>query len=123
MQKIFLLVASIQGGLSVVLGAFGAHYFKNYLTEINRLEVYETAVKYQFYHTFALLAVGIIQLQKNNVLLGYSGYGFIVGSIIFSGSLYLLCITNVGLWGAVTPIGGLFLITGWVLLALSILKM
>lgn len=122
MHKIFLLAASIQGGLSVALGAFGAHYFKNYLTLINRVEVYETAVKYQFYHTFALLAVGILQLHRHNAFINYSGYSFIAGSIIFSGSLYILCLTNIGKWGAVTPIGGLFLIVGWVMLGIAILK-
>lgn len=123
MQKFFLWVAAAQGGLAVMIGAFGAHALKNYLIQIGRVDVFETAVKYQFYHTFALLAVGILQLIKYNKFLDYSGYSFLVGSVIFSGSLYVLCITNVAKWGAVTPIGGVVLIAGWALLAVGVAQM
>lgn len=122
MQKIFLMTGSILGALSVMIGAFGAHALKNMLTANGRLETFETAVKYQFYHVLALLIVGILLSRIDHKLLHYSGYSFIVGIIIFSGSLYTLCLTNVGKWGAVTPIGGVFLIVGWVLLFLSIYK-
>lgn len=122
MQKIFLMTGSILGALSVMIGAFGAHALKNTLTANGRLETFETAVKYQFYHVLALLIVGILLSRIDHKLLHYSGYSFIVGIIIFSGSLYTLCLTNVGKWGAVTPIGGVFFIVGWVLLFLSIYK-
>ena len=122
MMKMFLMIGCLQGALSVMIGAFGAHALKNYLLQINRVEVFETAVKYQFYHAFALLVIGCIQLHKSNQWIEYSGYSFLLGSIIFSGSLYVLCLTNVGRWGAVTPFGGLLLIAGWLLLAVGIYK-
>ena len=122
MHKLFLLIASISGALSVTIGAFGAHKLAPYLEKIGRSETFETAVKYQFYHTFALIAVGILVSKIDVKLLQYAGYCFITGMIIFSGSLYILCATNVSKWGAVTPIGGLFLIAGWILMAISIGK-
>ena len=123
MQKLFIYIAAVQGALAVTIGAFGAHALKNHLVAIGRADVFETAVKYQFYHTFALLAVGILQLLRYNKFLDYSGYSFLIGSVIFSGSLYILCMTNVAKWGAVTPIGGLVLIAGWILFALGIGQM
>ena len=122
MQKLFLMIGSVLGALSVMIGAFGAHALRNTLTSNGRLETFETAVKYQFYHVFALLIVGMLLSRIDHKLLHYSGYAFIVGIIIFSGSLYILCLTNVGKWGAVTPIGGLFLIIGWLLLFVGIFK-
>lgn len=122
MHKLFLMIGSILGALSVMIGAFGAHALKDTLTSHGRLETFETAVKYQFYHVFALLIVGILLSRIDHKLLHYSGYAFIVGIVIFSGSLYILCLTNVGKWGAVTPIGGVFFIIGWVLLFLGIYK-
>ena len=123
MQKLFIYIAAVQGALAVTIGAFGAHALKNHLVAIGRTDVFETAVKYQFYHTFALLAVGILQLIRYNKFLDYSGYSFFIGSVIFSGSLYILCMTNVAKWGAVTPIGGLVLIVGWILFAVGIGQM
>lgn len=122
MHKLFLLAGSITGGLGVAIGAFGAHRLKDYLNSIGRLDVFETGVKYQFYHTFALLAVGLLLLKTEDRLLTYAGWCFIAGIVIFSGSLYVLCMTNVGKWGAVTPIGGSLFIAGWVLMALSVYK-
>lgn len=122
MQKIFLMTGSTFGALSVIIGAFGAHALKATLEASGRLETFETAVKYQFYHVFALLFLGLLMARFEHKLLNYAGYSFIIGIIIFSGSLYVLCLTNVGKWGAVTPIGGLFLIAGWVLLFIGIWK-
>ncbi|MBO9700847.1 MAG: DUF423 domain-containing protein [Sporocytophaga sp.] len=123
MHKLFLTAGSLSGALSVMIGAFGAHKLKDYLLKVGRTEVFETAVKYQFYHTFALLFIGLLLLIKGDIkTLNYSGYCFITGVIIFSGSLYVLCLTNVSKWGAVTPIGGLFLIAGWIFALISIMK-
>lgn len=122
MQKLFLLSGSALGALGVMIGAFGAHKLKNYLLQIGRLDVFETAVKYQFYHAFALLVLGLLMFKIQAKSLDYAGLSFIAGTIIFSGSLYILCMTNVGKWGAVTPIGGTFMIAGWVLLFIGILK-
>ena len=122
MQKTFLLVASILGALSVCIGAFGAHALKARLEAIHRLETFETAVKYQFYHTFAILAVALLLEKIANKSLEYAGWSFLGGIIIFSGSLYILCLTGVTKWGAVTPLGGLLFIIGWVLLGWSVSK-
>lgn len=122
MQKLFLLTGSALGALTVMIGAFGAHALKSMLERTGRLETFETAVKYQFYHVLALLVLGLLMSRFDHKLLNYAGYSFITGVFIFSGSLYILCLTNVGKWGAVTPIGGLFLIAGWVMLFLGIYK-
>ncbi|MFL5730241.1 MAG: DUF423 domain-containing protein [Cytophagaceae bacterium] len=123
MYKLFLLAGSLSGALSVMIGAFGAHALKAKLVANGRLDVFETAVKYQFYHSLALLILGIlIFLKFEDKLMDYAGYSFMAGIVIFSGSLYILCLSNVGKWGAVTPIGGLFLIAGWLLIFWGILN-
>ncbi|MDB5256523.1 MAG: hypothetical protein JWM14_1218 [Chitinophagaceae bacterium] len=122
MHKFILLFSTVSGALSVAIGAFGAHKFKDYLLSVQRTETFETAVRYQFYHTLALLMVGIIYFQHQNKWMDWAAYGFAAGIIIFSGSLYILCATNIGKWGAVTPIGGLALIAGWVCLAIGLYK-
>ena len=120
MQKLFLLSGAISGALAVGIGAFGAHALKATLQAAGRLDVYETAVKYQFYHALALVLTGILAFRIEDKLLNYSGYSFLAGTIIFSGSLYILCLSGVSKWGAVTPFGGLLLIAGWILLFAAI---
>lgn len=122
MQKIFFIAASLFGALSVGLGAFGAHALKNMLETSGRFETFETAVKYQFYHVLALLAVALLMFKIQNVLLYYAGWSFIAGIILFSGSLYILCFTGVTKWGAVTPLGGLAFIAGWILMLIACAK-
>lgn len=116
MQKIILLTASAFGALSVMIGAFGAHALRATLEAQGRLETFETAVKYQFYHTLALLAIGLLMYKISDKLLGYAGYSMIGGVIIFSGSLYILCLSGIRWLGAITPIGGVLIIVGWALL-------
>jgi len=122
MHKLFLFSGTLLGALSVMIGAFGAHALKNHLTAIGRLDVFETAVKYQFYHAFALLMTGLLLLRVQHKFIEYAGFSFISGVVIFSGSLYILCITNLKWWGAITPIGGVLMIVGWLLLSIAILK-
>lgn len=122
MQKLFLLSGTALGALGVMIGAFGAHKLKDMLLQNGRLDVFETAVKYQFYHAFALLFLGLLMVKTEQKLFDYAGYCFLAGTFIFSGSLYILCLTNVGKWGAVTPFGGTFMIAGWVLLFIGIWK-
>lgn len=119
-----MIIASVLGAFSVALGAFGAHALKPMLEARNRMDTYETAVKYQFYHVLALLIAGFL-LHKfvGNTWFAYAGYSFIAGMTIFSGSLYILCISGVTKWGAVTPIGGVLLIAGWVLMAIGLSKL
>ena len=116
MAKCFLILGAVSGFLSVALGAFAAHGLKEKLSAYH-LSVFRTGVDYQFYHTFAIALVGIMLLLKSSKLFPWSGYFFIAGIIIFSGSLYLLAFTGQKFWGAITPIGGLCFLVGWAVLA------
>ena len=122
MQKFFLLSGTILSALSVAIGAFGAHALKDILLKNNRMEVFETAFKYQFFHALGLLIIGILLLHTQNAWIRYAGISMMVGIVIFSGSLYILSLSNVGFWGAITPLGGLAFILAWVFLAIGIYK-
>lgn len=122
MQKNFIVIAALLAAVAVVLGAFGAHGLKAKLTP-DQLQVFETGVKYQFYHAMGLFLLGLLLQQYNNTLLVYAGFAFMVGILLFSGSLYLLAnktLLGIEGWrwlGPVTPLGGLSFIVGWLLLA------
>ena len=124
MQQIFIRVAAIVGALSVAIGAFAAHQLKAIVSS-DVLQIFETAVKYQFYHVFALMAVGILYKEYGGKWLQWSGYLFILGIILFSGSLYILCVAkhfhpaDKSWIGAITPLGGVAFIAAWVLLAIG----
>lgn len=122
MQKLFLIISSISGMLAVALGAFGAHALKNKLQSEGTLDTYQTAVQYQFYHTLALLAIAFLMTKYQSQWLNYAGYSMTFGILIFSGSLYILCFTGMKWLGAITPIGGLLFIAGWVCLLMTALK-
>jgi len=122
MQKFFIIAGSLFGATAVMIGAFGAHALRKILEDSGRSETFETAVKYQFYHAIALVLVGIIMFNVNQRWLIYSGYSFIGGMLIFSGSLYLLCFTGITKFGMITPVGGLLMIIGWLLLAGGVAK-
>ena len=119
-QKITLLAGAILGALGVALGAFGAHALKNVLAQNGRLETYELAVRYQFYHALALLLVGILMEKFTQPGMQWSSSLILSGVFLFSGSLYLFALTNSKGFAMVTPIGGLFLLSGWIMLAYSI---
>jgi len=119
-QRTTLVLASLFGTLAVAFGAFGAHALKDMLTTTGRSETFDLAVRYNFYHTLALLATGI--LMEKFPKLKTSSWLFSGGIIIFSGSLYTLALTNQKWWGAVTPFGGVLLIAGWVALGLTFLQ-
>ena len=122
-NKLFLLLASVSGFLGVVLGAFGAHGLKTRVSE-ELLVVWHTGVSYQMYHSLALLVVGCMILQWPAIkLFRITGWLFIAGIVIFSGSLYLLTLSGVRMWGAVTPIGGLAFLAAWVTLFIGILQL
>lgn len=117
MAKLFIILGSCCGMLAVIFGAFGAHALKGRLDDY-AMGVFETAVQYHFYHSFALLAVGIIALsQPHSAMLRSSGWLFFLGLVIFSGSLYLLSLSGLRWLGAIAPLGGLALIGGWACLA------
>ena len=117
-MKLFLSAAAVFGFLGVAFGAFGAHALKNRLDPYY-LDVFKTGVQYQMYHALALLAVALlIKFQPNeaNNLLNYAGWAFMIGIIIFSGSLYILSVSGIKIMGAITPLGGLSFLVGWALL-------
>ena len=120
MHKGFIKTAALLGALAVLLGAFAAHGLKQILT-LNTLQIFETAVRYQFYHVFALLAVGILFKEFPGKLMNWAGNLFVAGVIIFSGSLYLLCYVKHQEM-TITPFGGAAFIGGWVMLFLAIIK-
>jgi uncharacterized membrane protein YgdD (TMEM256/DUF423 family) len=122
MNKLFLKSGAILAGLSIALGAFGAHAFKAALQAAGNLETYETAAQYQMYGALALIFVGILTDKIPHKFLTWAGYAFMVGTIIFSGSLYLICATGVKMWGAVAPIGGTGLMLGWVFFFMGVGK-
>lgn len=120
--KITLVFASISGVIAVSLGAFGAHALKGKLEAHNLTQTYQTAVHYQFYHTLALVLIGLMMTRFTSQWLSYASYAMMIGLILFSGSLYALCFTNTKWLGAITPIGGLGFILGWLFLLLAALK-
>jgi uncharacterized membrane protein YgdD (TMEM256/DUF423 family) len=111
-----LLVSALSGFLAVALGAFGAHGLKDIL-EPNLYTVYQTGVEYQFYHTLALLFIAVAPTRFCEKRLGWAAIAFIVGMLLFSGSLYLLALTGIRALGAITPIGGVAFLCGWLLIA------
>jgi len=126
MIQFTLLFAAILGGLAVVLGAFGAHALKKILTTA-QLKSFETGVKYQMYHAIVLLLIGF-NFTFETASEKYMVYSFMLGIILFSFSIYGLVISSaknkkLTFLGPVTPLGGLFLIIGWILLCVSILNM
>ena len=122
MAKLFITLASFSGMLAVMLGAFAAHALKNTLDEYS-LGVFQTAVQYHFYHSFALLAVGILAISlPESSLLRSSGWLFVIGLLLFCGSLYVLSFSGVRWLGAITPLGGLCFIAAWAALAAAAWK-
>jgi uncharacterized membrane protein YgdD (TMEM256/DUF423 family) len=121
MVKFWFISAAISGFLSVALGAFGAHSLKNILDEYGK-SIYEKAVFYQMFHTTALFAVGGMQHLTKDTSFSIAGWGFFVGIILFSGSLYVMATTGIKWLGAITPIGGVAFLLGWFWLVLTIIK-
>jgi uncharacterized membrane protein YgdD (TMEM256/DUF423 family) len=121
-QRNTILSGAIFGCAAVMLGAFGAHALKEILAATGRIDTYELAVRYHFYHALALILVGLLMGQFASRFLKYSGLSFFLGIILFSGSLYALSFTGQTILGAVTPFGGLFFILGWVFLMLGVYK-
>ncbi|WP_252177572.1 DUF423 domain-containing protein [Endozoicomonas sp. 4G] len=118
MTQRYLLPGALCGLLSVALGAFGAHALKDQLSE-RYLEVWATATDYQFYHSLALVLVAVLAIHfKDSKKLRWSARLFLAGIILFSGSLYMLAVTGIGWLGAITPIGGVSFMLGWLFLAI-----
>jgi uncharacterized membrane protein YgdD (TMEM256/DUF423 family) len=128
MHKKLIALAAFIAGLAVALGAFGAHGLQKITTDEKILHGYQTAVQYQMYHALALLSVGIFYFQLSGRWMKWAATFFIAGIILFSGSLYLITLLKiqesevVKYAGPVTPLGGLFLITGWIILMIAAIK-
>ena len=122
MGQLFLALAAISGFFAVAFGAFGAHALKQRLSA-DMLAVYETAVQYHFYHTLALVAVALLAMYGvQGSVLKASGWLFLVGLILFSGSLYALALSGIKILGTITPLGGLCFLAGWLCLAVVAIK-
>jgi len=116
MDRIFFALGSLSAFLGVALGAFAAHALKSRL-DADLMATFEVGVRYQMYHAFALLAVAWAQSRWPGEVLTAGGWLFVAGTVLFSGSLYVLSLTGTRWLGAITPIGGLALLAGWLCLA------
>jgi len=121
-DRTFLLIGAVLGFLGVAFGAFGAHGLRSRLSA-DMLAVFETAVRYQMYHVFAILIVAAAIGHLGNArMLVIAGWCFTAGILLFSGSLYALALTGTGALGAITPFGGLLFLAGWASLAIFALR-
>jgi uncharacterized membrane protein YgdD (TMEM256/DUF423 family) len=119
MDRTFFAIGCFSAFIAVAAGAFGAHGLRTRVSP-ELLATFETGARYQMYHALALLAVAWAYTQRSNSLTVWAGWSFVAGTVLFSGSLYLLTLTGTRLFGAITPIGGILFLVGWALLALSI---
>lgn len=123
MISTFIVLAAINGFLGVALGAFAAHSLAAYFSDKPRLEAnFKTAVQYHFYHALALLGVAFAAKEFTSSLIPVAGWLFVLGIILFSGSLYILSLTGKRWLGAITPLGGLALLAGWICMAAGALQ-
>ncbi|MFQ6114378.1 MAG: DUF423 domain-containing protein [bacterium] len=121
MERTFFSIGAISALLSVAAGAFGAHALKNRLSA-EMLSIFEVGVRYHMYHALALLAVAWACTRWPGTLTTISGWLFLSGTVIFSGSLYALSFSGIRWLGAITPIGGVAFLGGWVCLAWAVLR-
>ena len=118
MDRLFFGLGGLSAFISVAAGAFATHALRSRLSP-ESLTVFETAARYQMYHALALLAVSWASSHWPGLLLKVAGWCFVVGTVLFSGSLYTLALTGVRWLGAITPLGGVAFLTGWLCLATS----
>jgi uncharacterized membrane protein YgdD (TMEM256/DUF423 family) len=118
MDRLFVMLGAASGFIAVAAGAFGAHALRSRL-DPDLLAVFETAARYQMYHALALLAVAWVAARCPGPLPHWAGWLFVVGTVLFSGSLYALALSGVRWLGAVTPLGGAAFLAGWICLALA----
>lgn len=116
--QIIIAVAAVFGLLAVMAGAAGTHALRDAL-DAGALRTFETAARFQMYHALALLAVGILAMRRQTRALTISAALFAIGALLFSGSLYILALSGIGIFGAVAPIGGVCLMAGWATLAFA----
>jgi uncharacterized membrane protein YgdD (TMEM256/DUF423 family) len=121
MTRVFLVLGAVSGFIAVAAGAFGAHALKARLAP-ELLATFDTAARYQMFHALALLAVALLAERRPAALVTASGWCFVAGTVVFSGSLYALAFSGVRGFGAITPVGGVLFLAGWVLLMLAALR-
>ncbi|PKB61414.1 MAG: hypothetical protein BZY79_04220 [SAR202 cluster bacterium Casp-Chloro-G4] len=121
MGRVWIAAGALLGLLAVVAGAAGTHALRDTL-EPASLSTFETAVRFQMYHALALLVTGLIATRRDGPYVNLAGWLFATGVVLFSGSLYLLAVTGIGIFGAVAPLGGLSLMAGWASLAVGALR-
>ena len=121
MRRGFLLLAALSGFMAVALGAFGAHGLKN-VASAEMIAIFNLGVEYQFYHTFALIAVAFAGHWLKSRLLDWAGYLFMLGIVLFSGSLYLYALLGTKWTGPITPLGGVCFLLGWLFIAVAVWK-
>ena len=121
MDRLFVMLGALSAGLGVAAGAFGAHALRARV-EPRLLEVFETGARYQMYHALALVAVGLLATRWNAPLLSVGGWLFVGGTVLFSGSLYAMTFTGIRALGAITPLGGVCFIAGWICLAVVAMR-
>ena len=122
MSQLFLIIAALLGATGVMLGAFAAHGLRGKLPE-NLFNAFETGVTYQFYHALALIVLALWLKQTSSPWLVASGYLWLAGVVLFSGSLYALALTGIKWFGPITPIGGVLFILGWLALLVGAVKL
>lgn len=120
-MRTYLLIGALLALLGVMLGAFGAHSLKNIL-DANALATFEVGVRYQLYHALAVIVLGGLAAQANLRWCRRAALLFIVGCVLFSGSIYLLALTGMKWLGPVTPLGGVCFMAGWVALVIGLIK-
>ncbi len=114
--RLFLVAGAVGGAIAVIAGAFGAHAIANTVTP-ERLATFKTGAQFQMIHSLALLLVGLSVDRFQSAALRWSGWSFVMGVVLFSGSLYALVLTDTPVLGAIAPFGGLAFISGWLLFA------
>ncbi len=121
MTKLIIAVAAVFGLLSVVAGAAGTHALRDIL-DTDALRTFETAARFQMYHALSLLATGLLSMRWHTRMIALAAALFVLGTLLFSGSLYILALSGIGVFGAIAPIGGISLMAGWASLVFAALR-
>ncbi|CAH0243159.1 hypothetical protein SRABI96_02983 [Peribacillus sp. Bi96] len=119
--KLFIILGALNAFIAVALGAFGAHGLEGKIPD-KYLETWQTAVQYQMFHAVGLLAIGLLAGKISSPLINWSGWLMLIGIILFSGSLFVLSVTQIKVLGAITPLGGVSFLVAWVLMIIAAYK-
>jgi uncharacterized membrane protein YgdD (TMEM256/DUF423 family) len=119
--KLFIILGALNGFIAVALGAFGAHGLEGKIPD-KYLETWQTAVQYQMFHAVGLLVLGLLAGKIASPLINWSGWLMLIGIILFSGSLFVLSVTQIKVLGAITPLGGVSFLVAWVLMIIAAYK-